>query len=63
MSERQRDSAVLTRLLSKEEPFDWYLRADDDAYVLVDNLRAFLKGYNATEEHYLGFKWNFFTVG
>eukprot|EP00051_Salpingoeca_urceolata_P035409 m.509190 g.509190 ORF g.509190 m.509190 type:complete len:523 (-) comp91699_c0_seq1:15-1583(-) len=33
---------------------DWFIRLDDDSYVMVDNLREFLQGYNASEAHWLG---------
>eukprot|EP00050_Salpingoeca_kvevrii_P000166 m.143104 g.143104 ORF g.143104 m.143104 type:complete len:689 (-) comp10047_c0_seq1:110-2176(-) len=33
---------------------DWFMRVDDDSFVMVDNLRDFLKGYDHTEAHYLG---------
>ncbi|KJH49393.1 hypothetical protein DICVIV_04476 [Dictyocaulus viviparus] len=40
--------------------YDWYVRADDDAYVIVENLREFLHKYSSREPHYFGYKWNFF---
>ncbi|CAP30629.1 Protein CBG11315 [Caenorhabditis briggsae] len=35
--------------------FDWYLKADDDTYVIVENLKAFLSTLNPEEPHYLGY--------
>lgn len=35
--------------------FDWYLKADDDTYVIVENLRAYLSTLNPDEPHYLGY--------
>ncbi|KAK6020612.1 hypothetical protein OSTOST_13731, partial [Ostertagia ostertagi] len=32
-----------------DEEYDWYLRADDDAYVIVENLREFLSKYSSKE--------------
>uniref|UniRef100_A0A914DNT3 N-acetylgalactosaminide beta-1,3-galactosyltransferase n=1 Tax=Acrobeloides nanus TaxID=290746 RepID=A0A914DNT3_9BILA len=37
--------------------FDWYLKADDDLYVIVENLKHFLRKYNSSESHYLGFRF------
>ena len=34
---------------------DWFLKADDDAYVLVDNLKQYLSGLNTSEGLHLGF--------
>ena len=31
-----------------------YYQADDDTYMIVDNLRHMLMGYNTSEPHYLG---------
>lgn len=33
---------------------DWFMRCDDDSYVMMDNLREFLNGYDHNEPHYLG---------
>ena len=33
---------------------DWFIKADDDTFVVMDNLRYFLQDYNATLPHYLG---------
>jgi len=35
--------------------YDWYLRADDDTYVIVENLRHFLSKYDPTQLHFFGF--------
>uniref|UniRef100_A0A7E4W2N4 N-acetylgalactosaminide beta-1,3-galactosyltransferase n=1 Tax=Panagrellus redivivus TaxID=6233 RepID=A0A7E4W2N4_PANRE len=37
--------------------FDWYLKADDDAYVFVDNMKHYLAKLNPNEAHYLGFQF------
>ena len=42
--------------------FDWYLRADDDAYVIIENARRFLKNYDASANHLFSFKWGHFEV-
>ena len=37
-----------------QDDAEWFFRADDDAYVLTDNLRTFLKKYDPKQPHYLG---------
>ncbi|TKR95590.1 hypothetical protein L596_009734 [Steinernema carpocapsae] len=36
--------------------FDWYLKADDDTYVITENLRAYLASFDASKPHYIGFR-------
>ncbi|CAJ0579317.1 unnamed protein product, partial [Mesorhabditis spiculigera] len=36
--------------------FDWYLKADDDTYVVVENLREYLSHLNPNEPHYAGLR-------
>ncbi|KAH7713850.1 Protein C16D9.6 [Aphelenchoides avenae] len=38
------------------DEFDWYVKADDDAYVIVDNLREYLCQFNASEPYFLGYR-------
>ena len=33
---------------------DWFLKADDDTYVIVENLRNFLSKLNPSDPHYIG---------
>eukprot|EP00050_Salpingoeca_kvevrii_P015901 m.50997 g.50997 ORF g.50997 m.50997 type:complete len:707 (+) comp6579_c0_seq1:276-2396(+) len=33
---------------------DWFMRVDDDSYVMMDNLRDFLHDYDHNKPHYLG---------
>ena len=50
---------VNVALLSAHEhyinDFDWFVKADDDTYIIVDNLRAFLAKQNATEPVTFGY--------
>eukprot|EP00054_Salpingoeca_dolichothecata_P002594 m.23271 g.23271 ORF g.23271 m.23271 type:complete len:524 (-) comp13124_c0_seq1:22-1593(-) len=34
--------------------FDWFLKADDDTFVMTDNLRSFLSKFNASLPYYFG---------
>ena len=36
---------------------DWFMKADDDTYVFVENLRYFLSSQNASEPVYFGYKF------
>jgi len=33
---------------------DWFMKADDDTYVIVENLRRFLTTFDTTKAHFLG---------
>ena len=33
---------------------DWYLKADDDTYVIMENLRRYLHDYNSSKAYYFG---------
>ena len=37
-------------------------QADDDTYVVMENLRAFLAHYDASEPHYFGFRYKSYLV-
>jgi len=37
---------------------DWFIRADDDTVMLIDNLRTYLATLNPHEPHYLGRRLN-----
>uniref|UniRef100_A0A1I7Y357 N-acetylgalactosaminide beta-1,3-galactosyltransferase n=2 Tax=Steinernema glaseri TaxID=37863 RepID=A0A1I7Y357_9BILA len=36
--------------------FDWYLKADDDTYVIVENLRSYLSTLDPRKPFYIGFR-------
>ncbi|KAI6179119.1 hypothetical protein M3Y98_00576200 [Aphelenchoides besseyi] len=40
--------------------YDWYLRADDDSYVVMDNARQLVEEYNPKTPLVLGYRWGFF---
>lgn len=48
--------AALTYLADghHREEFDWFLKADDDTFILVDNLRRFLNGRNPDDPFWYG---------
>ena len=33
---------------------DWFMKADDDTWVFVDNLRSYLANYDEDKPHYMG---------
>jgi glycoprotein-N-acetylgalactosamine 3-beta-galactosyltransferase len=36
---------------------DWFLKADDDTYVIMENLHHHLRGYDPEERHYYGVQY------
>lgn len=39
------------------DDFDWFLKADDDTYLIVENLRAFLREKNSSEPVTFGYNF------
>jgi hypothetical protein len=39
------------------DEFDWFIKADDDTYLIIDNLRAFLNEQNASEPVTFGYNF------
>uniref|UniRef100_A0A914CYE9 N-acetylgalactosaminide beta-1,3-galactosyltransferase n=1 Tax=Acrobeloides nanus TaxID=290746 RepID=A0A914CYE9_9BILA len=42
---------VFSKLLTK---FDWYYKADDDTFMLTENLKKFLQNFDPMQPHYFG---------
>ena len=36
--------------------FDWYLKADDDSYFIVDRLRSYLSQLDPKKPYFIGFR-------
>jgi len=53
-----RTKAALEYLIRRpdRDDYDWFLRADDETYVVMENLRLFLLAYNPQEPVYFGLK-------
>ena len=39
------------------DEFDWFVKADDDTYMIIDNLRYMLKDFNPRDPYYFGRKF------
>ncbi|GAU90490.1 hypothetical protein RvY_02897 [Ramazzottius varieornatus] len=44
------------------EGFDWFLKADDDTFVVVENLRSLLSTYSESQPYYIGCSFRPFTA-
>ena len=45
-----------------DKKYDWYLRADDDSYVVVDNARKLVAEHDPAKPSVLGYRWGHFEV-
>uniref|UniRef100_A0A914CWA5 Glycoprotein-N-acetylgalactosamine 3-beta-galactosyltransferase 1 n=1 Tax=Acrobeloides nanus TaxID=290746 RepID=A0A914CWA5_9BILA len=36
------------------DEYDWYYKGEDDGYLIVENLKAFLRNYDPNKPHYFG---------
>ena len=36
------------------DKFDWYLKADDDSYIIMENMKHILKQLNPSQPVYIG---------
>uniref|UniRef100_A0AC35TWZ8 N-acetylgalactosaminide beta-1,3-galactosyltransferase n=1 Tax=Rhabditophanes sp. KR3021 TaxID=114890 RepID=A0AC35TWZ8_9BILA len=48
--------AIIKAYEKHGDKFDWYIKADDDTYLVMENLRMFLLNKNASQHQYHGFK-------
>ena len=42
---------------------DWFLKADDDTYVILENLKALLRNYNSEVPLQFGHRFKYLGVG
>ena len=41
-----------------EDEFDWFYKADDDTYAIMENMRYFLSAYNTSDPMWFGYKFD-----
>ena len=44
--------------MMRRDEADWFLKADDDTYIIVENLRYMLRKYNSSQPIYFGHKFS-----
>ena len=49
--------ALLFAYKHHRDDFDWFVKADDDTYLIVDHLRTFLSKQNASEPVTFGYNF------
>ena len=42
------------------DDYDWFLKTDDDTFMIMENLRYFLKDYNSSDPVYFGRRYKTF---
>ena len=42
------------------QSFDWFLKTDDDTYIIMENMKAFLAGFNSSQPHFFGKRFKTF---
>ncbi|GMT12211.1 hypothetical protein PFISCL1PPCAC_3508, partial [Pristionchus fissidentatus] len=43
--------------------FEWYVKADDDTFFILENLRSYLRKFDPNEPYYFGYRMSHFLVG
>lgn len=54
---------VLRRLYAYIDDYDYFFKADDDTYTIVENLRALLRHHSPDDPFMLGYRWNVLCPG
>ena len=50
-------ASIINALIFYRDQADWFMKADDDTYVIVENLRYMLQPYNSSQPIYFGCKF------
>ncbi|CAH8569708.1 unnamed protein product [Dicrocoelium dendriticum] len=54
---------ILRELYRQTNEYDYFFKADDDTYAVVENLRVALESYNPSDPFMLGYRWNVLCPG